>query len=249
MRIIVYDCLESTNTTAKEMALSGAEHGTVIIANRQKAGRGRYGRKFFSPAKHGLYMSVILYSDRMPEVVPTMITAFAAVSVCEVIESVLNKDVQIKWVNDIFIDGRKVCGILTEAVTAPGTPCPRRFIVGIGINVSTPDEEFPEELKHIAGSLFGSENPPINTTQLAADICKRIAFPKEPINEAEILTRYKQRMFLFGKPVIVTVKGDTFEAFAEDIDNTGRLVVRKPDGELYFLIEGDVKVTGFDRGR
>jgi len=119
--VIVYDSLESTNITAKKLAKSGAEHGTVIIADHQSTGKGRHGRSFYSPSGCGLYMSFILHPDRFHFNTPTLITAYAAVAVCEAIESVTDKAPKIKWVNDIFLGDKKICGILTESVIDPGS--------------------------------------------------------------------------------------------------------------------------------
>ena len=243
MRIITYECLESTNITAKEMALSGAEHGLVITANRQTAGRGRYGRSFFSPENHGLYMSVILHSEQICMKTPTLITAFTAVSVCEAIEAITNIKLQVKWVNDVIYGGKKVCGILTETVTLLDIPSSQRFIVGIGINISTPKAGYPDDIKNSAGSLFGFETPPVTAQQLALEICMRIAHPKNPVHEPDILEKYKKRMFLLGKKVSISTTGDTYDAIAEDIDDSGRLVVRKDSGELLSLFEGDINLN------
>jgi len=246
MQIITYECLESTNITAREMALTGAEHGTVITANRQTAGRGQYDRVFYSPADHGLYMSVILHSDQMNFKFPTLITVFAAVSVCEAIEAVTDKIPEIKWVNDIFRNGKKIGGILTESVNLPDVSCSQRFIVGIGININTPETGFPDELKNIAGSLFDSETSPVTRQQLALEIRNRLidtGGSDDGDNEQNILDKYRQRMFLIGKTVTVTTSGETYKAVAEDINDLGQLVVRKSSGEQISLFSGNVVIV------
>jgi len=184
-RIHIYESLESTNITAKEMALSGAESGTVVIANYQTAGKGRYGKSFHSPPDHGLYMTIILHASELSFSTPTLVTALAAVSVCEAIEKISDKTAQIKWVNDILINERKVCGILTESVSMVDNPGVQRIIIGIGVNFNTPPAQFPDELQHIAGSLFETEKTPITTTQLAAEILNVSVGPNNQHNDEE----------------------------------------------------------------
>ena len=188
-------------------------------------------------------MSIILHAGQICMKTPTLITAFAAVSVCEAVEAVTNIKLQVKWVNDVVYDRKKVCGILTEAVTLPDIPHSQRFIVGIGINISTPHAGYPDEIKNSAGSLFGFENPTVTGQQLASEIGMRIAHPKSPVHEPDILEKYKQRMFLLDKKVTITTVDDTYDAIAEDIDDSGRLVVRKNNGEILSLFEGDVNLN------
>jgi len=252
-RIFVYNTLESTNITAKDMVVSGdGEHGTVIISDFQSAGKGRYGKSFYSPAGRGLYISFILDSSRIGFSTPTLITAFAAVSVCEAIETVSNKSPQIKWVNDVFLDGKKVCGILTESVTTPDNTCSNSInaplvTLGIGINFNAPAEEFPEDLQHTAGSLFGAETPSTTRNHLAAELIYRIFYSEYHQNEKKMLSVYKEKMFMLGKTIIVEGTDGSYDAIAVDIDNIGRLVVKNADEELLTLSSGEVSVRGFCR--
>ena len=240
--IFVYDRLESTNKTAKEMAISGAEHGTVIIADCQTAGKGRYGRTFHSPPDHGLYMSIIIQPTQYSFSAPTLITAFAAVTVCEAIEAVSDNTPKIKWVNDIFLDGKKVCGILTEAVTDFESGNMQWIVVGIGINYSTPVTEFPEDLQHIAGSVFGTDTPPATRNRLAAEIVNRFFTQENKYDEKAMLEKYKQRMFMLGKIVLVTGTAEPYEAMAVDVDSIGHLVVQKSTGEQLSLSAGEISI-------
>jgi len=241
--VFFYDSLESTNVTAKDMANIGTEHGTVIIANSQTAGRGRYGRSFYSPSGHGLYMSIILHTTKFRLSTPALLTLFSAVAVCRVIENVSNISPKTKWVNDIFVDGKKVCGILTEAVSMLESSDIHYMIVGIGINLTTPDANFPDELKNIAGSLFKSNNPPVTRDKIAFEIIQQFLSAGEHIDEVKMLDEYKQKMFLLGKKITVSFPGshsDAFDAIAIDVDNTGRLVVQKENGEIMSLHNGDI---------
>jgi len=241
-KIFVYDSLESTNKNAKEMAISGAEHGSVIIADNQTAGRGRYDRKFFSPPGHGIYMSLIIHPSRMWFETPTLLTIFAAVSVCEAIESITDKKPQVKWVNDIFLERKKICGILTEAVLDLESGNIQWIVIGIGLNFSTPSTNFPEELQKIAGSVFADENPTTTRNQLIAEIVNRMILPEKRCSEKRIIEKYRQRLMMIGKKVTVSGLGEPYEAIALDIDELGGLVVKKDSGEITSLSAGEISV-------
>ncbi|MDR2569386.1 MAG: biotin--[acetyl-CoA-carboxylase] ligase [Oscillospiraceae bacterium] len=242
-RIFVYPLLESTNKTAKEMAVSGAEHSTVIIADCQTAGRGRYGRSFFSPSSHGIYMSLILRPERLSFSTPTLVTAFAAVSVCMAIEAISDKSPQIKWVNDVFLDKRKVCGILTEAVTDYESGNAEWIVVGIGINFSTPLEDFPEELRHSAGAVFNADNIQATRNHLIAEIINRMLTNGFRYSEADMLDEYRKRLMMLGKRILVSDAQEPYEALAVDIDNNGCLIIKKDNGELKSISSGEIYVT------
>jgi len=196
-RIFIYDCLESTNITAKKMAAAGAEHGTVVFSNYQTSGKGRRGKTFHSPPDYGLYMSFIL-SNNQPHKEDTtdLITVNAAVAVCRAIESITDKRPKVKWVNDILLDGKKICGILTESVIGAQSHCVYGLILGIGINFSTPMSAFPKTLQQIAGSLFETSSPPVTRNHLAAEIIKQVIFPETELSKEELLDLYNQRLFI-----------------------------------------------------
>ena len=240
-KIQIYKSLESTNKTAKEMAVAGAAHGTVIISDCQTMGRGRYSRNFFSPAG-GLYMSLVLRPEGLRFENPTAVTAFAAVAVCEAIESISHKVPEIKWVNDIFLDGKKVCGILTEAVTDFESGGLDWIVLGIGINVSIPTEDFPTELQPLATSLYPEGKRPGVRNQLAAEILNRILGYKTPPQEAEIFDKYKKRLMVLGKKITVIQNQEEFCATAVDIDAAGHLVVKKESGETIVLVSGEIRM-------
>ena len=233
-KIFLYPVLESTNLTAKEMAAAGAAHGTVVIAEHQTAGRGRHGRSFHSPAAHGIYMSIILATAQVGLSTHTLVTAFAGLAVCEAIEKVCAKSPQIKWVNDIFLCGKKICGILTESAA-------ESVVVGIGINFSTPKTGFPGELSQTAGAIFSGGSPSVSRNRLTGEVVGRILTPR-PYSEATLLEEYKRRLFMLGKSILVTGAGQPYEATALDIDSTGRLVVRKTTSEVVALSTGEVSI-------
>ncbi|MCL2874297.1 MAG: biotin--[acetyl-CoA-carboxylase] ligase [Defluviitaleaceae bacterium] len=241
-KIFVYPSLESTNKTAKEMAISEAEHGTIIIANCQTAGKGRYGRYFHSPPSHGIYMSFILHPAQFSFNTPTLVTSFAAVTVCEAIEAISEKSPKIKWVNDIFLDGKKVCGILTEAVTDYESGNVQWVVVGIGINFSTPILDFPEDLRQTAGAVFLGDNPSTTRNHLIGEIINLMIVNENRCGEKDMLDRYRKRLMMLGERILVIGAEHTYEALAVDIDDIGRLLVKKDNGEIHPLSSGEISV-------
>ena len=241
-RIHVFNSLESTNITAKELAASGAEHGAVVIADSQTAGRGRFDRSFFSPPGHGIYMSFILHPTKLWSDAPTIITSFAAVAVCRAIEALTDKSPQIKWVNDVFLSGKKICGILTEAVTDFESGNVQWAVSGIGINFSAPKTVLPEELRHVIGAIFTEETPTITRNQLTAEVINQMMSFGSLDNIKEILKEYKRRLFMLGGKVQVISLTESYEAIALDIDDIGRLIVKKTTGEVVSLSTGEISV-------
>ena len=149
----LYDTLESTNRTAKLLALEGAAHGTLVLAGGQTAGRGRLGRSFASPAGKGVYCSVVLRPP-LPAANAQTATIGAAVAVCRAVQMLCGLELAIKWVNDLYYKGKKVCGILTEAGTDLESGQLEWLVVGIGLNLTATAEDFPPELAAKAGSLY-----------------------------------------------------------------------------------------------
>jgi len=236
-QISVFPVLESTNKTARETAIGGAAHGTVVIAHRQTDGKGRFGRDFVSP-EGGIYMSFVLRPERLQLVTPTAVTALAAVAVCEAIETVAGKSPSIKWVNDIFLNGLKICGISTEAVTDFESGGIAWIVLGIGINYDT--KELPDALTGIAGSIFGHESAPALKNRLAAEVMNVIL--ESPQNEAKIFASYKKRLNMLQKNVTVYSGSESYEARALDIDEKGRLIVETCNGETKVLNAGEISI-------
>ena len=238
IEIFLHSSLESTNNVAKDKVQSGATHGTVIIADSQTKGRGRYNRSFFSPPGHGIYMSIVFQPDgSFLRNHLNLVTLATAVALCESIEATTKKDPQIKWVNDIFLDGKKISGILTEKVVdRENNPW---IIIGIGVNFSTPAHGFPVEIKDTAGSIFSNDPPRITRNQLIAEILNRM-FSADSLDPQRILSEYKKRMMLMGEETLITGFGNPFKGKIVDVDEVGRLVVRKEDGQQMSLSAGEV---------
>ena len=239
-QIHIHKSLESTNKTAKEMALAGCEHGTVVIADTQTAGKGRYDRSFYSPPESGLYMSIVLKPKSLNMADATLVTAAAAVSVCKSIQLVTGKETKIKWINDILYNDKKVCGILTEAVANIESGNIDWIIVGIGINVTT--ESFPKEIENTATSLFTDEISNRARIRLASEIINVFLSSYGWICDEKICQEYKNRSVLLDKTVIVTEQNESYEAIVLDIDERCRLVVEKPGGIIKVLSSGEVSL-------
>lgn len=242
-QITVYDVLSSTNQTAKEWASRGATHGTTIIADAQTAGRGRYGRVFYSPSDSGIYMSIILHPEELRLHPPAMITAYAALVVCNVIETLTGKESGIKWINDIYMDGKKICGILTEAVMDVESGNMEWVVVGIGINFSTKTTVFPEPLQQTATSLFVSDHPNVTRNHVAAEIINGFLSPKISIEKKEVFQTYKRRLMVLNKKITVhSMSGDSYKAIARDMDADGHLLVEDAFGTIHVLSSEEVRI-------
>lgn len=240
-RIHVYKSVESTNKTAKEMAVNGCGHGVVVIADSQTAGKGRYGRSFFSPSGSGVYMSFVLHSREFEITDVTKITSSTAVAVCSAVEAVTGKRTEIKWVNDVLLDNRKICGILTEAITDFESGSIDWVVIGIGVNIDTVD--FPSELNQIAASIFPGKTGGAVRNRIAAEIINIILTSNAWLNDDEkIFAEYRSRLSLLGQPVTVYQANEVYDAVAVDIDEDRRLLVRKADGSVAALSSGEVSV-------
>ena len=171
--VYVHERLDSSNQTAKRLALAGAPHGTLVLAGQQSAGRGRMGRRFESPAGKGIYLSLVL---RVP--VPASkalgVTVGAAVAVARAVQKLCGIELGIKWVNDLYYQGKKVCGILTEAGTSVESGLLEWLVVGIGLNLTTTPADWPEELARTAGSLFPGGPAPVGRAALAGAIAREL---------------------------------------------------------------------------
>jgi BirA family biotin operon repressor/biotin-[acetyl-CoA-carboxylase] ligase len=238
--IRIYDSLESTNQEAKRLARKGAPKGTIVLAEEQTKGRGRLGRSFFSPRGAGIYMSAILKPEnRNPELM--MSTLVAAVAVCKGLYKVAGVSAKIKWVNDIFIDNRKVCGILTEAVSDPIKGSIESVIIGIGVNVNTETNCFPADIGEIAGSLCKAGHK-ISRNLLAAAIIDELYDLILYSDPSNLISEYKSLCFTIGRHVTVNRHDETYGAKALDIDPLGGLIVERGDGSLETIRFGDVSV-------
>lgn len=237
--ITVLDITDSTNTQTKKLAADGAMHGTVLMAEEQTAGRGRFGKSFFSPRGAGLYMSIIL-KPRFGMEEPQMITVAAAVAVCKAIEKLTDKKPQIKWVNDVYLDEKKVCGILTEAVTDFESGGIESIIVGVGVDCATKEESLPPELRGIVGTLGEGA---VSRNRLAAEITAGILDSFDELGSGEIIDEYRKRSLMLGKNISFMRGSETRNASVTGISDSGGLLVRLDSGEDTELQSGEVTIV------
>ena len=232
-----YDCVSSTNTVAKDFAESGQKENAIIISSAQTNGRGRLGRTFFSPDNTGVYMSFLLYPDISPEKA-LYITTAAATAVCEAIELVCELSPKIKWVNDILIDGKKVCGILTEG-TLNSNGRLTYAVLGIGINLYAPKNDFPDDIKGIAGFLFDDTDDE-KAYRLIAEIINRFFEYYNRLEEKPFLQPYIERSAVIGKSVNVLQNQTERTSKVIGIDDEFHLVVENSDGKTEYLSSAEI---------
>lgn len=240
----VVDTCASTNAELKNLAESLAPWYS-LIALEQTQGRGRLGRSFFSPAGTGLYMSVLLRPRMKPEEA-VLLTAGAAVAVCRAVEEMGSAMAEIKWVNDVYIHRKKVCGILAEAGFEKQTGAIAYVVLGIGVNVIPPEEGFPPEVSPLAGAVFDKETEN-GRARLAAGILRQLYTICSALPKRDFVEEYRRRNFLPGNPVIVLSGGQNIPATALAVDNQCRLLVRYRDGTEQALFTGEVSVHPADR--
>lgn len=241
--IHVEDSVTSTNTLLKELAQQGCDEGYVLIARRQTAGKGRLGRSFYSPPDSGLYLSLLL-RPRLNVQDALFITTSAAVAVARAIETCCehSRQAQIKWVNDIYLDGKKVCGILTEAAIDFESGGLEYAVLGIGVNITPPPGDFPDELAGIATSVFKDGTSGNVRNKLAAEILRELSALPPDFTSEEILDEYRRRSNLIGKDVFALFKNQTLPCHVLGIDDKARLVVRFEDGSEQALSSGEVSI-------
>jgi len=224
--------VSSTNLIMKEKAQTGAEEFSVIIADEQTAGRGRLGRNFHSPKGTGIYMSILLTPEKDRN--PLLITVDTAVCVARVLEKITGDKALIKWVNDIYINGKKVCGILAERVED-------KIVLGIGINVFSPKGGFPDDIKDRAGALFETKERYIKEKVITELLNEFYIIYMNPARE-ELLAEYKKRSMVTGKNILILRNGGEEEAVVIDINDDYSLLVKKENGEIENLNTGDVSI-------
>ena len=244
-RIEVLDTVDSTNTYAKAKAAQGAPHGTVILSDCQTGGRGRRGRSFSSPKGMGVYCSVVLRYDVPPDKLLHLTTVIAEATRRAIVE-VTGLPAKIKWTNDLVLDRRKLCGILTELSLEAETGRTDYVIPGTGVNCGQSEADFPPEIRDMAISLEQALSAPVDRCRLAAEMIRQYHLASEDMlkNPAPWLDGYRANCLTLGQDVKI-LQGDTVrQAHAEDIDDEGGLVVRLPDGSRETIRSGEVSVRG-----
>ncbi|QAT43589.1 biotin--[acetyl-CoA-carboxylase] ligase [Aminipila luticellarii] len=246
LNLHVYKSIDSTNLEAKRLALEGAGPGTIIVSNEQTKGRGRLGRSFYSPASSGIYLTILL-KPGLDLSQSVLVTTAASVAVARAIQKVAHVEPQIKWVNDVYIANKKVCGILTEAITDFETGTIEYIALGIGINCRTPELGFPEDIITKAGAI----EVPFSRNELAAEVIHQVMSLYENIESRSFIEEYKRRSMVLGKNIevvkhyqkeSVSENPEAQSAVALDIDKDGGLVVEYEDGTREVLNTGEISI-------
>ncbi len=237
--VMTFRSLSSTNTVLKEYARQDAPHMTVVAAEEQTSGRGRGEHTFFSPVGSGIYFSLLLRRER-GIVRPAELTAAAGVAACRAIEALSPKTFSIKWMNDIYLDGKKVAGILAESGTMPdGRYQKGQYVVlGVGMNLSVPEGGFPDEIKDRADAIF--EEKPLRYAREKLIIAFVKEFEKLITKEAHtVYGEYRERLFLLSKRVIYQGRKATVSDLLPDF----RLQLTLDDGTVVLLDSGEVSLS------
>jgi BirA family biotin operon repressor/biotin-[acetyl-CoA-carboxylase] ligase len=239
-KIIQFNETDSTNTRARQCALDGRQEGTVIIADSQSKGRGRENREWHSPHGTGIYMSLILYPRISPKGLPR-ITLVAAVAVAEALKSSAHIRVEIKWPNDLLLNNRKICGILTEL-------CPlgndkNAVIVGIGINVNTQADMFPADIANIASSILIETKEKFSRPEIIKSVIEYFDRYYEIFIRGgfdSILNTWKDYSKIIGRKIQAKQSGTVVAGTVIDIDTDGALLLKNGDGVIRTVYSGDI---------
>lgn len=258
IRLEVYDSVDSTNAICLTAGSQGEPEVFAAVAGRQTRGRGRRGRSFYSPADTGIYMSLLLRPPCKDPAQALRLTTIAAVAVCEAIEAVSGQIARIKWVNDVYISGRKVCGILTEASISLEGGTLDYAVVGIGINAYEPEGGFPADIADRAGAAF-SHRVSNGRSRLTAKVLDRFMhyyglFLKDLETESAgghgenaYAEEYRKRCFVIGKNIDVITPASRREAVATGLTDDCRLIVKYEDGSVEELESGEISIRTRDQ--
>ncbi len=236
--IFIYKTIGSTNVEAKNAAKLKKIPRAVFIADEQTSGRGRLGRSFSSESGKGLYLSV-LTKGGMPASDAISITTYMAVTAAEAIEELCGIDVQIKWVNDLFVNGKKLGGILTEGEISEDGML-KYSVCGIGVNIL--NGSFPSDVADVATTIEEACGMHIDVNLLAARLIEGLFNNFSKIGSIEIAEKYKSRSFIIGKNVRVIKKSSEYDAYVEDITDRCMLKLRLADGTAEILSTGEVSI-------
>ncbi len=237
----VFDTVDSTNNICRELETEKAPNGTTVIADRQTAGKGRIGRHFVSPSGKGVYLSVLVRPNFSLSFAP-MITAAAACAAAEAVETFCGGQVMIKWVNDLYMNGKKICGILTEASLGLEMRMLDCAVIGIGINVRKVGDSFDSDLKKTATSIEDETGLVINRNRLCAELLNKLEIYLGRIEDRSFLIRYREREMLTGNIITANVGTETIVGEALGIGDNANLIVRMPSGEIRELSSGEANL-------
>lgn len=241
----LFDTIDSTNSFAKKLADEGKPHGTLVAADMQTNGRGRLGRSFCSPSGGNIYMSVIIRQDISIET-SQLITSCIAVAVAKAVDKICKTKCDIKWVNDLFLNGKKICGILTESSVRFENRTLDYAVVGIGINLKSIKNSFPSELLETATSVEDETGKIPSRCRLIAEILKNIDAYIADMHNRKFMEEYRNRSFITGMDIEVVKYNSIRIAKAVGIDENAGLIVEYDNGEREVLNSGEARILKYN---
>ena len=237
-----YEQVDSTNNRCKQLADDGAPAGTLVVANSQSAGRGRQKRSFFSPPGCGVYFTLLLRPDN-PVGDLALVTSFSACAVASALEELFGVEAQIKWVNDVFVDGHKVCGILSEGSFDAESGTLSYLVIGIGVNVFDPAGGFPDDIASTVGAVLPARSETADErARLVAHIVDALMAHAGDMGSRVHLEEYRRHSLLDGREVEVQQGSERYRALVLGIDDEFRLAVQLADGSTRALSAGEVHI-------
>ena len=239
----IHDRIDSTNQRAIDLGRGGAPEGTLVLAENQSAGRGRYGRSWHSPSQTNLYLSIILRPD-MESSVPSLITLAAGLGAVRALSEVTALPVRVKWPNDLILNNRKLAGILAELeVTGPGAPF---VVLGIGVNVNIDADQWPKDLTEKAISLKTAMEKDADRSYVLAVLLNELEQEYMELKQGrtdELLNRYRRACITLNTKVTVVSATNSVTGIALDVDDQGRLMVQQPGQGVLHLDAGEVTLS------
>jgi BirA family transcriptional regulator, biotin operon repressor / biotin---[acetyl-CoA-carboxylase] ligase len=241
-KIFVFDAVESTNDLARKYLEEGALEGQVLIAESQTRGRGRMGRSWVSPPGTGIYMSVLLKPQILPQRLPQL-TLMAGLGTVQAVNEFSSQKAQLKWPNDILLNGKKLSGILSEYHTTQNGG--NAVIIGIGVNANHSQNDFPEILRPTATSLRIENENPVDREALATALIRHLDQEYDAFlrgKNPNVIKKWTDHSDMFGKNISVTKGESVIHGTALGLDSQGRLLMRIKNGEEMAFDSGEVSL-------
>ena len=242
-KLYYHDTIDSTNDELRRLAVNGAEHGTVVAASCQTNGHGRSGRSFYSPSGGNLYISILLRPNNLDRM--HLFTPFGAVATALAIKEVCDVDVKIKWVNDLYIADKKICGILAQGYDFGTEDC--QIIVGIGINICGKTESVPDDIRQVYGSIYDSDEVDTNSIagivpKIAASLYYNYMKMYSGCDDAKYMQLYRELSNVIGRKVTYYSGNDAHTIDVTDIDDRGRIVTVDENGIQKAYSDGEIRI-------
>lgn len=245
-QVIVEPQMDSTQLAAKNfLATRNVDQPIAFLTDQQLKGYGRYGRAFYSPKASGLYLSVVLPKPKFDGSQVGLITTGIALVVANVLKTFFDEpNLKLKWVNDIYLNGRKIAGIITEAITEVESASTQALVIGVGINLTTTN--FPAELKQKAGSLSSPTQSNVDRNRLAVAVIETIIKNWDNYLDGSLLPEYRRLSMVIDQKVTLEVGKGQVVGVVEDINAAGNIVIRDADGQIQAFNNGEIKKVNVD---